>query len=335
MGDWIMGNEEIPQKDHLGNNGKAKISWLGHIKISSSQLKWGIAAIAVVIIGFIIWSSFNGSRPKSANAGEITITALQQNENGVKRESSFLLTCENPINMSVVKSSLQIAPALGYDIKEKDSRNFEIVPREKLAVNTVYKFAFDPSNKAQESLSWAFQTIGSFTLLGTMPRTETVGVPVDTGIEFTFSQEDFDLNQAIKYITITPKTEGRFEKHKQTLVFIPQSLQPATLYTVTLKKGLPQKDGRESIVENHILRFETNSTTATEHEFIFDLENRLTEFNTKQTPTFPVSFGTGATVPHPQVDIYRYPDADSFGQAMNSIAKIPYWCSYADSKFRQ
>jgi len=301
-----------------------------------NKRKWGLVILALLVIAVLGWGILNLLPAKPVNAGEIAITALQQNQYGVAQDSAFKITFENPVDQKMVKENLRIEPTVTYQLKkEAGGKTYRIIPGQQLAANTVYKFAFDPSGKKQESLSWAFQTTGSFRLLSTLPRTETVGVPLNTGIEFTFTHDSFEVNTASKLIQITPKVEGRFEKHKKTLVFIPKSLQPATLYTVTLKKGLNGPDDKEAIADDYIFRFETAAQNVSDEKFVFYLESQVSEFNTGQVPTFPVSFASGAGVPRPNIGLYRFPNAESYGTAMKKLSELPFWSTNSQEQFRQ
>ncbi|MGE5381452.1 MAG: Ig-like domain-containing protein, partial [Methylocystaceae bacterium] len=290
--------------------------------------------IAIIIIALITIGIYQLLPVSNASAGKVSISATKSGSNGVNTASWFKINLEKPIDQKAVTNSLKIFPAFSYTLKKKDGgREYQIIPRHQLAANTIYKFSFDQTGKGQENLSWAFQTTGEFCLISTLPHNETVGVPVNTGIEFIFSHDNFDLDQARKMVEISPRTEGRFEKHKRTLVFIPKALKPATLYTVTLKKGWGAINSRKSISKDEIFRFETASKTVSEQEFIFYLNNRMAEFTTRQIPTFPISFGTGASVPRPQVDVFRYTDAESYGAALENLQAIPYWCTNSESQF--
>src|SRR5690606_2618067 len=85
---------------------------------------------------------------------------------------------------------------------------------------------------------------------------EATGVPRSTGIELTFSHDNF--SKYAEYITVEPHVAGRFETYGRTLVYVPeQPLAAGTVYTVTAKAGLPLSDGAQVLAEDYVLRFET------------------------------------------------------------------------------
>jgi hypothetical protein len=56
--------------------------------------------------------------------------------------------------------------------------------------------------------TWVFQTQTEFKILGTLPGNESVGVPINSGIEIYFSHADFsDIKD---HFEITPYVPGEF-----------------------------------------------------------------------------------------------------------------------------
>ena len=70
------------------------------------------------------------------------------------------------------------------------------------------------------------------------------------------------MTDAESHISIEPATKGRFEQHERTVVFVPdRPLKPATIYTVTVSRGVSVgATGEASDVETRF-RFETAATT--------------------------------------------------------------------------
>jgi hypothetical protein len=295
----------------------------------------GIALVLVVLLG-LTWK-MNCFGPSTAEAGEITITALQQDSTGIDPESAFLLRTEEPVNPKTVRQNLKVSPEFAYDLEKKvGGREYRIVPEDKLADNTVYRLAFDPTGNNREELSWAFQTRGQFRVIGQLPRNESAEVPVDTGIEFILTHEEYDLETAQKYFSITPHAEGKLEKHKKTLVFVPRGLKPETLYTVTLKKGLPLANGKEMLAEDSVIKFETAPlTTGSSQAFNFETHQSLLEFSTTETPCFPAYFNARSNPPSLHIDIYRYPDHNKFAQSLAELDQIPGWSYWVRNNYRE
>jgi|LSQX01.2.fsa_nt_gb uncharacterized protein YfaS (alpha-2-macroglobulin family) len=295
----------------------------------------GVGLVLVVLLGLIWGKDWLG--PSTADAGEVTITALQQDYTGVDPQSAFLLKTGEPVSTRTVKENLKVNPEFAYDLeKGAGGREYRIIPKEKLAANTVYRLSFDPTGANREEMSWAFQTRGSFRVIGQIPRNEAIEVPIDTGIEFILTHEEYDLETARKYFSITPHVEGRLEKHKKTLVFIPKGLQPQTIYTVTLKKGLPLANGKEALAADSVIRFETAPlSTGSSSGFSFEVNRILTEFSTAEAPSFPAYFNARNSVPPLHIDLYRYPDHSAFARSLTRFDQIPAWSYWVRNNYRE
>ncbi|NLV15689.1 MAG: alpha-2-macroglobulin [Syntrophomonadaceae bacterium] len=290
--------------------------------------------LALVVVAGVVWG-MDWLGPSTADAGEISIIALQEDETGVDPQSVFLLKTENPVNARMVTDNLKLSPEFTYDLKKgDDGKEYKIIPREELTENTVYRLAFDPTGQEREDLSWAFQTRGKFRVIGQLPQNETSGVPIETGIEFTLSYEDYDLAAAQKYFSISPQVKGKLEKHKKTLVFVPQKLEPKTVYTVTLKKGMPLLNGKEELAQDSVIKFETASDQESP-AFSFDIDYRLTEFTSSQAPAFAAYYDNNIQAPPLHIDVYRYPDHSSFIASLTKVDEIPGWSYWARMNYRE
>ena len=56
-----------------------------------------------------------------------------------------------------------------------------MIPQEPLEPHKIYKFAMTAGTDVP--LKWAFQTKGDFRVVSTLPRNQSAGVPVDTGLK--------------------------------------------------------------------------------------------------------------------------------------------------------
>ena len=92
----------------------------------------------------------------------------------------------------------------------------------------------------------------------TLPGDSSSGVPRDTGIEVTFDQPGVRLTDVRKHVTISPDVAGRWEQHGATFAFVPDKpLARNTLYTVTVRRGLPVAETGMTLDETRVFRFET------------------------------------------------------------------------------
>ena len=335
-------NEVQREKRQQEKQKNCLVSWWGKIASRLHDLKQhkvqlvASCLVLVFLIGGLFWGLGELSPVvKPALAGEIVISALEEDALGVKAESVFLLSSQNPLDETTVKKNLRIEPAFEYKLqKSAGGKKYKIVPQKALAPDTVYKLSFDPEGKERENFSWAFQTQGDFRVLRTLPGKETVNVPLNTGIEITLSHENFDLKKIKDYFQVTPQVEGRFEKHKKTLVFVPKQLKPETLYTVTLQKGVPLLDSAETLSADYCFSFET-AKTEKEEKFSWEMNDQLVEFSTFEEPFFSVYFPTRAQVPSVNIALYCYADNQAFSQAVQKRDKIPSWSYLTRKNYRE
>ncbi|MGH2785783.1 MAG: Ig-like domain-containing protein, partial [Actinomycetota bacterium] len=187
-----------------------------------------------------------------------TLGATDANRAGVALTTSFVLTSSEAITAASVQERLTVQPATPFDVKQVTSTRLQITPRSKLLPGIVYRVALLDPTGTRPVTRWAFQTRSPLRVVQTLPRDESTDIPLNIGIELTFSHDG--VEGAEDRFSISPKTAGRFEVHKRVFVFVPDELRPRTLYTVTLKPGVRVAGSDESMRQPFTFRFETGSS---------------------------------------------------------------------------
>ena len=307
--------------------GRFKRIYLRHKKLSIPLSIILAANFGLLLI--IIFVVATKPPPILLETNNFKLEALSKDTTGIDVASEFLLKSEKPIEAKVLKASLSILPKQDYTLEKISETEYKIKLANELSKNEIYKFEI----KAQEAgvektLSWAFQVKGTFRVLQTLPRDKANFVKTDTGIEVVFSHENFNFKGVKKYFSISPKVEGKFEKHKRTLVFIPNKLKPKTLYTVTVKKGISLTGSKEILTTDKIFKFETKSTDN-------DVKSKCCGFTalTYEFPATekPVLEGTGGEIPG-KIIVYKLDEAE-FTKSLRENDKIPSWTSYQTKKY--
>ncbi|GKX29967.1 hypothetical protein SH1V18_24470 [Vallitalea longa] len=246
---------------------------------------------------------------------------------GIDTKTTFLLkTDENKdITIDDVKKDFSIEGDIEFGVNKTDE-GYMITLKKELEKNSLYTFKF-------KDITWTFQTMNSFTLLGSLPRDESVNVPVNTGIEFYFSHEGADVKD---YFEISPKVEGKFEAHGDVVVFVPKGgLDYKTIYTVTLKKGVKLKDSDQDLKDDYKFSFETSPKQNDDYERpdgYFNFRNIMNEFGTSETPMIPMNYNiyNDEKMSSPiSVSVYAYKSIDDFSDAVSKYDRIPKWCYFA------
>lgn len=184
---------------------------------------------------------------------EFQLNATKTNEQGIDKTSSFVLTSKTNVDVDDLRKSIKIEPETKYEINKISDKKIEIVPASKLDGNSVYRISV---NDKETIYSWAFQTKKDLIVVNTVPYNESKWVPVNTGIELSFSLTG--IKNIEQYFTIEPSVKGEFKEDNDTIIFIPkESLNEGTQYTITIKKGLELENSDEKLNEDYVFSFVT------------------------------------------------------------------------------
>ena len=262
---------------------------------------------------------------------EVSLVPAQADAAGADVGAGFVLTSSKPLKVSDVREQLKIEPAVLFQVEATGSsgKQFAVRPDKPLESGRIYRFRLEPAAGVSRAYQWAFQTKSAFRVLCTLPRDQASGVPLKTGIEITFSHEEY--GDVAPLFSISPKVEGRFERHKRTVAFVPsQPLEAGTIYTVTLKKGLALKGTSDSLTQDLSFAFETQEESRSKATSWFSLPESLLEFAAADTPYFPVYAERNVTL---AVSVYRYKDAPAYIAALSKVDQVPWWAQYGRSQF--
>jgi len=280
------------------------------------------------------------------------LTATNSDAAGVALDSAFVLEAREPVDAASLASRLQVEPDLEFEIAAiGDSEvsaqpgalvaagaRYRIQPEGPLAEDTVYRFTLLNEAGGLPISTWAFQTERPLRVVQTLPADQSTSVPLNVGIELTFSHDGVTGVQ--ENFRIDPAVEGRFETHKRVVVFVPVELQPETLYTVALGTGVGIDGSDQTLTEEFTFQFETGSeerTGETPGQPTLQFTRRVWESATAEPPA--LSFFTGwrepdattpATLPF---SVYRFADVDAFLASLDEFTAIPSWASVTRSRF--
>jgi hypothetical protein len=182
-------------------------------------------------------------------------------------------------------------------------------------------------NEGEALRRWAFQTTAIFKIYSSLPANERTNVPVNTGIEINFSSEVNPADIA-GYFSIEPNVNGRFERFRNTVVFIPgKNLEHDTIYTVTVKEGLPSADG---LILDEGLTFafrtaEDRSSWASRHDFL-RTGGGLSETFLPGDPAVIEVVASQRLLELPiGITLYQYKDAEAYRSALLDNAAGSSW----------
>jgi len=307
---------------------------------------WPITAVVLVAAMFIVFyaagifsrvpdnAAINeinqnaGINGFSVNPEKIRIIPLVSDSTGVSLDSEFKLLCNEEYSDKAIEESLSITPKQSYKIKAVSKKEFLISFDEGLKPNSIYRFAINEGTN--QNRSWAFQTKKTFSIVRTLPRNEAVYVPVNSGIEITFSHDNIESIE--DYFEITPNVNGRFEYHKKTVVFVPQKLEEGTVYTVKIKAGLGLKGSEQKLENDYVFKFQTELSEGSNRSKYFSFSDHLYNFTGETIPFLEVNMNDYFKDKSFNIEIFAYPDFNSFMKSMEKIVSLPAWARFDEAK---
>ena len=261
------------------------------------------------------------------SASEISLKPTKQSSTGIQTNSEFEIESKVDIQSEQIEDAITISPEVDFEIVEKqENRKFVIRLDEELESNEIYNIQLNTENDSDEGseiLSWAFQTEEKFRINSTIPGNQSLGVPTDSSIEINFNTSNFaDISD---YFSITPNVNGRFERNGKTAVFVPDSLEPGTVYTVKINKEVSTQDLTESLEEDYIFEFETGS----EGRILgFEFGRRFYEFRPNSDINLNISTNENSTN-EAEISIFSFKDR---GQIENILPTFVdnqnFWAVY-------
>lgn len=274
----------------------------------------------------VMLSALQQSKSTAVDPAKINIIPLAADSIGVDLQSGFKVICSEKYSTSQVKSALTITPNEPYEITRISPDEYLIKFEKALQANRIYKFSLNVQEFGQKR-SWAFQTKKSFRVVSTLPGDKTAGVPVKSGIEITFSHENYE--NIDKYFEISPPVKGRFERHKKTVVFLPQGLAEGTIYTVKLKKGVALQGSADRLEEDYKFQFETDQQTGVSEFLFFDEINNVYP---KNAPVIKAYSGLANNNREITVEVYKYQNENRFMENLKNVFSSPSWAYYSRNR---
>lgn len=214
-----------------------------------------------------------------AKAEGLSLVPLETDETGVLPQSAFLLTGYSGDGPELILNGEKTAKA------EKNP-------------DGTFKMTFDEPFSEKELLklqladggSWAFQSAVSFSVKSTVPGNNAQNVPIKSGIEFSFTHSDLDMESIKENFSIKPKTEGYWEQHKNTAVFVPtEPFEYGEEYSITLKGGAARENGT-TLNGDLTVEFRTEKESPVVGNEIFSLTPKYSYFETSSSKAPELAF---------------------------------------------
>ena len=215
----------------------------------------------IVILGALLGIVIAGKAPwQQGKLKVLSVEASDVVDGVVKPDSHFLVKTENG-NLTSVRKSLYLEPAIDYDIVERVGGSlYEVIPMSDLPDNTVLNI--DSVSNEVIAYKWAFQTKKDLSVSKFYPVDGANYVSKNSVIEFAFSYPD--IEDVESHFSISPAIEGSLKKEGRVWRFTPSApLAENATYEVTIKAGL--KYGEQVMKSDFHSSFSTYAKATTSY----------------------------------------------------------------------
>ncbi len=269
-----------------------------------------------------------------------SLAATKSGAAGVATESAFTLVSLAGADPAALASKIAVDPEIDLAIAAGPvAGSVTLRPTRSLAPGELYRFTLG-SPEGSSLGSWAFQTAAPLRVVNTVPYDQATEVPTSSGIELTFDQDG--ALDAQSHFTIEPRVAGSFEQHGRTLVFVPDALRPATLYTVRLASGVSLAGTDQVLETDVIVQFETAATRSESATEILEYRfgRPMIEVPTGERPVVALRVDAWrsnlsdeereALEGQPfDVEVFRLPSEAAGVAAARQVARSPGWTRWS------
>ena len=294
-----------------------------------------LCLVSIILLGVVPLSPVASDASNTAAAAAqlkdgYTLTPVQFGASGVDVSSAFILTAPAGTTEDEVRAGLSIDGQPAPSVTQNGAAGFLITPAVTLSQNSLYIFRL--SREGKDDITWAFQTARRASITSCYPFNQATNVPVNSGIEITFSDEGYTPLDS--YFSISPQVRGRFEYHKNTAVFVPQALAYRTVYTVTIRAGIKFSGTNEELLTDYVFSFETEPEPGHSPQDRSDsvyFFNTYVELPSIEAPRigYGISSSRGKPRQAPDVSVYMFRGAEQAVDAVKKLGNTPYWARWS------
>ncbi len=264
-----------------------------------------------------------------------TIEPGRRDEGGIRPDTSFTLASLTDESAASLVARLDVTPQTDFDVSAGANPTEAVLrPTKALTPGKLYRIALSAPDGSLAG-SWAFQVRSSVHVIGMLPGNEVTGVPTNTGIEMTFDQDGV-ADMAANF-SIVPKVDGRFERHGRTQVFVATGLADKTLYTVTVRAGLPRTGTDLTLKSDVTMRFETAGPADRAPWLRFGRD--VVESSPAEAPILAVQTVVGEdsgeetpAIASADVRVYRLPSLPKASETLRAFLLEPRWAMHSEPR---
>src|SRR3990172_2943833 len=244
-----------------------------------------------------------------------TLAASTTSKYGILPNENFILKTESPIGVNFIKNN--IASSTPVNIVSLSNNEFKITPQKNLGLEEVITLSLGVKDKSVNTFnfdrdySWVYQTQGKFRVVSSIPGDKKSQVPINTGVEIVFNQDNF--NDPTPYLSIFPEFKFRTEIHAERFVIVPlDPLMEKTIYTVNLSKGLNLKYRNDPIAEDYSFTFQTKEKDITTHPPFFRISEDFQQISPSERFITKVETANWKSENTVNTEVYKFPTVETF-----------------------
>lgn len=336
--------------DSFKNSLRAKLSERASQLEATPKRNWNfrwVPAVSVALVMLIVVQVLVGPGRLNlpielVNVAEAqdyyTLTPTEEDDSGVDSLAQFTLSSKGELDADDIAEIVSITPETEFRVDQVDKYTVVLVPETSLESGELYQIELAAQNLKdapyKKTFRWAYSISDAFRVTGTHPGMESTGVPINTGIEISFSHPGMDSEALGEFWDITPEAAGTFTVDQKTATFVPEDeLLESTIYTVTLKAGLPLAGTDQALEEDYVWQFETSDDSDTNARLTVD---RFVTIAPEETSLIPISaYSKNDEDPLLDVNVYAYSNYEAFVNAAQAYRNtVPVWAHAADEQYR-
>ncbi len=236
-----------------------------------------------------------------------TVSTGKNKKRSIDNDSTFIIETNKKANVESIKRRVYVEPSIDYDIKQVNYRKYELVPKDDLVSNQVYKVK-EVKNETV-TYEWSFETKRELTVINYSPNYNSSN---DDVITVDFSMED--VKGVEDNINIVPSISGSWSKINSSYVFTPkEKFKDNTLYTVEIGKGITSGDYKlaKPVTFSFIVGSDDNNKVLSMDTMTMD---GINTFTSKDKPKIKINYYE--EVAEADTKVYKY---NSFGDFKSAV----------------
>lgn len=243
-----------------------------------------------------------------------TLTPSSNNKFGILPADNFTLTSKKPVSLEFIQQNVKSNVA--FTTKKINDNEYRLSPTSNLELNSPINIQLpvkdlkENEHQIDRDYGWTYQTQERFHIIGTIPANDKIEVPVNSGIEFKFSQDDY--KDPTPFLSIVPAIEFQVERHENVFSIVPKDpLQERTRYQVTLKKGLNLTSRNNPINDDYTFSFVTGASYARINANYFYLDENFIQVTPKDIPSVKVNISSSKP-DSVTAEIFKFSSSEEF-----------------------